>query len=528
MAHNLLREKWLPVVLEDGTKVCIAPWEIVGGESLPVDIVPPRADFRAALLEFLVGLMQTVMAPEQKSDWARLLQNPPLPDVLRKAMQTHEPYFNLFGNRPRFMQDLTLSEADKPSQNQVAALLIDSPGGNTLKHGIDFFVKRGRVESLCPACATMALFTLQTFAPSGGKGHRTSMRGGGPLSTLINGKMLWEKVWANVLPLSAEFKTLASAPEGNRLKGKVYPWAAPTRTSENGEETHLEDVHFLHAYWGMPRRIVLEECKAKEPCYLCAAETEVAVETYLTKPSGYNYGPNWIHPLTPYRHQGDQSPLSIKGQANITAYSNWLGIVYGESENNEAAKQNVVRPAMCVDYALAELPESGINAAGYDMDNMKARQWCEHTFPSYALKANQDAFSSEIQNMVQGADRVRKNLAGALKDALVNEAGKNQAKFDKTVFANAGAQFWSRTETKFYELVAQLATLKEFSDIDELLHCWGKYILAEANDLFREKATQCNIPPERMKRYVKAGQKMQNFNRTFLIKTRLLQEGEKR
>ncbi|MGG2362666.1 type I-E CRISPR-associated protein Cse1/CasA, partial [Salmonella enterica] len=82
-------------------------------------------------------------------------------------------------------------------------LLIESPGANTLKKNLDHFVRRGRVEVLAPAAAAMALFTLQTFAPSGGAGHRTSLRGGGPLTTLVRpgtvaglSDALWPLLWA--------------------------------------------------------------------------------------------------------------------------------------------------------------------------------------------------------------------------------------------------------------------------------------------------------------------------------------------
>ena len=85
-------------------------------------------------------------------------------------------------------------------RSPIAALLIEQPGDKTLKDNTDLFIHRGQMQSLCPACAAAALYTLQAFAPSGGKGHRTSMRGGGPLSTLLKGRNLWESVWLNVLP----------------------------------------------------------------------------------------------------------------------------------------------------------------------------------------------------------------------------------------------------------------------------------------------------------------------------------------
>ncbi|WP_415712683.1 type I-E CRISPR-associated protein Cse1/CasA, partial [Maridesulfovibrio sp.] len=171
-----------------------------------------------------------------------------------------------------------------------------------------FFNKRGNINALCPACAAMSLFALQAFAPAGGQGQRTSLRGGGPLSTLVKGgelddlkvgSTLWEKVWLNVLPLSN--KDAYSLPPEAEIPGNVFPWAAPTRTSEKSELTTPEDVHPLHIYWAMPRRIVLEEATEHCTCSICGAESDVSVLSYLTRPSGYNYSDTWNHPLTPYR-----------------------------------------------------------------------------------------------------------------------------------------------------------------------------------------------------------------------------------
>ncbi|MCP4406671.1 MAG: type I-E CRISPR-associated protein Cse1/CasA [Gammaproteobacteria bacterium] len=61
---------------------------------------------------------------------------------------------------------------------KISELLIEAPGGNTLKENRDYFVKRGEVNCLCFPCIAMALFTLQTNAPSGGAGHRTSFGSG--------------------------------------------------------------------------------------------------------------------------------------------------------------------------------------------------------------------------------------------------------------------------------------------------------------------------------------------------------------
>lgn len=518
MVYNLMDEAWLPAIFADGRTEWIRPWEIVGGDP-PVGLNPQRPDFKAALMEFLVGLLQTTFAPKGMKARNAMVDNPPEQEELREAFMVHAEYFNLFGERPRFLQDLTMSDADKPVKNSVGALFIEQPGGLTLKENKDVFIKRGNMNTLCPACAAAALYTLQAFAPSGGRGNRTSMRGGGPLSTLAAGKTLWKSLCLNLLPQKGG-EILEAAPPGDGLKDHVYPWMRPTRTSDKNEMVHPQGMHPLHAFWGMPRRIVLCESKAETPCDICGRTHELAVREFLSRPNGYNYGPDWVHPLTPYVLEMGKPPLSIKGRSNIEAYSNWLGIVYGEPD-----ARRYMQAAQCVRSAKTwkgkrdsggadagpERWDGSVTVAGYDMDNMKAVEWCEHTFPIFDVQGSEKAFKSEVRRMVLAADQVRRNLQGALKDALVHEAGKKQAKIDSKLFTNAGTVFWGGTEEMFYDIASRLARIESTDETaperDALRLEWGAHLLRQGRTLLEETAERIGIPPERMERYVDAHSK---------------------
>ncbi|BBI53756.1 hypothetical protein HORIV_61770 [Vreelandella olivaria] len=66
------------------------------------------------------------------------------------------------------MQDL--DPLDDVKEASVAGLLIDSPGANGIKNNTDFFVKRGRVETVCPECAALALLPCRSTRPPVGPG----------------------------------------------------------------------------------------------------------------------------------------------------------------------------------------------------------------------------------------------------------------------------------------------------------------------------------------------------------------------
>ncbi len=207
-----------------------------------VDLTLPRADFQGAAYQFLIALLQTTLAPEDKEEWVEFYQTPPSVESYQEILDTWQSAFELDGAGPVFMQDFDPLAEDKASD--IAALLIDSPGDSTVKKNTDHFVKAGRVERLCLDCSAIALFTLQINAPAGGKGHRTGLRGGGPLTTLVmpadSTSSLWHRLWLNVLDLEVWAYEAPSHKDASLL-----PWLGETRTSEKGQGTYPEDVHPL-------------------------------------------------------------------------------------------------------------------------------------------------------------------------------------------------------------------------------------------------------------------------------------------
>src|SRR5262245_44832679 len=94
------------------------------------------------------------------------------------------------------------------------------------------------IVGFSPSTAALALYAFQQFAPSGGRGHRQSMRGGSPMSTLVSGgKTLWHNTWLNV---ETNEQLAARSPRKWQHPpdiGDVFPWMSRVRTSEAGLET---------------------------------------------------------------------------------------------------------------------------------------------------------------------------------------------------------------------------------------------------------------------------------------------------
>lgn len=172
MYFSLIEEPWLPAVFADGRMGNISPQQLPDDNI--IDLAWPRADLQGAGYQLLIGLLQTAYAPADDDDWSEIWEEG-LGSDFSQALATLAPAMQFGAQKPAFMQDFAPLDSDP---TPISGLLIDAPGGNTLKLNKDHFIKRGTLNAVCPHCAAMALFTLQTNAPSGGQGHRTGMRGG--------------------------------------------------------------------------------------------------------------------------------------------------------------------------------------------------------------------------------------------------------------------------------------------------------------------------------------------------------------
>lgn len=407
MPLNLVDDPWIPVRRRDGGRSLIRPHDLAD----PLTAFPdwPRADLNIACLELLIGLVFLADPPADLDDW--MARREPDAERLRMAFASLAPAFNVVGEGPLFLQDLEQLQGEP---NAPDMLFIDSAGGNTARNNADLMVRRDRYPRLDLPMAAMALYLLQAHAPSGGAGNRTSMRGGGPLVTLVDpgtGR-LWDLVWANV-------------PYGKPAPLDVLPWMKPTRTSEaKGSETYPRHGHPAEAFFGMPRRLRL------------VADGE-HVTGVIQRPYGTNYA-GWIHPLTPYyKQKAGAEWLPLHPRAGQFGYRNWLGVVTAMPDQRADLGR---RAAVVDDYARRDPLEEGSAAslivAGWSMDNMKPRDFIQSRQP--LLPLNSDA-ALTLTAMIETAETFGSVLRGALKSSVGEGSALDQLR--ETFFIETQAGF---------------------------------------------------------------------------------------
>jgi len=503
---NLIQEEWIPVIRNDGTRVSIAPWQITEDYENPIKhLAALRADFNGALVQFLIGLVQTALPPSNDREWFRRFESPPEPEELRKRFIAYGHAFELDGDGPRFLQDFDLPE--QKEHPGISQLLIEMPGEKTVDDNTDHFIKRGTVQKICQHCCAMALYTLQTNAPGGGQGHRTSLRGGGPLTTVVMGRTLWETIWLNVIP-SGAFARYGNAD----LQGEadIFPWLGPTRTSDNNEPTTPQDAHPAQMFWGMPRRIRIDQDNLTEgTCDLCGCACTHLVQTYQTKNHGVNYEGNWRHTLTAYAINKKGEFISQKGQPRGISYRNWLGLVQNETGSNTETEPAVVVHAFRYDRQ-PDLPDVPFRlwAFGYDMDNMKARCWYEGAMPLIkvdpSIRADYEAVTGQL---IKTASFVADSTRKAIIKALFSE--KADVKGDISVI---DSRFWKDTESEFYKVLYNLKeAMENGKEILDLKRKWLDTIRKEAERLFDDYSQSAMIGIADPKRITVARRELRNF-----------------
>lgn len=472
MPYDLRDEAWLPFRRRSGKIEWANPCQVTDGIASPDPIVAlacPRPDFNGAVTEFLIGLYSVALKPADKNAWRRLDDNPPNTDEIRAALAALPDAFDLDGDGPRFLQDISVADFAEIEPNPIENLLIDAAGAQTQKLNKDLFIKRDRAGHLSRAGAAMALITLQTYAPSGGQGHRTSMRGGGPLTTLADPRVsddgtdlaheqpLWRFLWANAETLDQARRRQLQAEETR--PSLIWPWLDRTRISNEkaqGRPVYPQEAAPYQSYFGMPRRIRIDFADEKKHCDVTAREDSRTTAQFRMLNYGVQYAA-WCHPFTPTYRDAKGQHLPVHGQPDGLGWKDWSGLVFARGEN-------AYQPAPCI-LAFQQRARDrrfAVRAFGYDMDNMKARGWIDATMPAWAVRGEDKAhiIAMAAEGMTEAAEAVASLCFVCVRSALFDNP--DEVKGD---LSHIKAAFWSLTEADFYAAIAQAV---EVPDPDNL------------------------------------------------------------
>lgn len=521
---NLLADRWLPVTRRSGTREKIAICDLLSGyeENPVVDLDSPRPDFYNAIYQLLIGIVQVALAPEDEEDWADLWHKPYAAEEFKERVGGYQECFQIDSDGPAFMQDFELT-ADEAKKQDLVNLFINLPANEHYSPPTP--------QKVDAYWAAIALYTLQTFAPSGGRGHRVGLRGGGPLTSILVPRRnrdsapesIWQTIWLNVL--SEEYLPTLSGNTGLRENSDIFPWMKPTKISDGrGTELYPEQCHPYHMYFAMPRRIRLIFASEPARCDLTHEDCQGVVTGYWTKHSGNNYGGSWLHPLNAYARprKSGEPPISIKAQAGGVDYRHWMNLASPQETHILPRLVDVAVKSQYRKDVLKQTPTT-LWAAGYDMDNMKAHCWYESSLPIYPLSVEDSKRMGErAEFFVERASELVKGLQSTIKEAWFS-----RPKDAKGNIGFLGTSFWQNTESDFYHFLDRMA--KNFDDNATWATCaaeWRDRIIMETRDLFDRWALAQQEDGLNLRRVVSARNHLRRVISTVRKKFNNLIEGQ--
>jgi CRISPR system Cascade subunit CasA len=462
---HLIHDPWLTVRKSDASRHRIRPCDVVNLEIVDVDA--PRADLVVAARTFLIGLMTTAGLADTENDWQRLYHNPPTADTISAALARFAPAFELLGNGHRFCQyQAVIEDGDR---QRIASLLIDGPSEESDERNHDVMID---VVGLSPSTAALALYALQQFAPSGGRGHRQSMRGGSPMSTLVSGgRTLWHNVWLNV---ETTEQLAARSPrqwQHPSAIGDVFPWMCRVRTSETQLETTTGDAHPLQVYWQMPRLLWLDEGDAGDDrCGLTGENSDTLVRGYYRRQLGVKYSADWRHPHVPYVRERT-GVVPARASARASHIGDWLGIVYRDQHGNREPASVVTTASTHRVWSITDA-SLRVDVFGFDMRSRKVLGAISHVMPIIKVDpGGADDLRSAVERCVLAVELVAQTVEKIALSALVGRETKDAERRIAKSEANSVARAFLTAMDRHIEWAIRTAAAEiQAGSFDPLAH----------------------------------------------------------
>jgi CRISPR type I-E-associated protein CasA/Cse1 len=285
-SFNLLTEKWIPIIRNDGTVGKVGILDALAEADRIRQIAASNPMDRVAILRFLLALLYWGKGNQGGVEKDGFPCEPPK-DLL-SMLTVNRDCFNLLGDGPRFYQE---RNARRP--RAVTDLIQEIPTGNNFWH---FRHSTDAVAGLCPACCALGLLRLPLFSVSGLPDLKAGINGPPPIYVVPWGASLLETLRANWLPV-----TDLGEPA----------WMNPSVRPEWDR-----DVPLLTGLTLLSRRVWLHE--PAEPagrCICCAENAPALIRTCNFQSAGEQRNDRWNDPHVVY---ASEAPRKASKAADLT------------------------------------------------------------------------------------------------------------------------------------------------------------------------------------------------------------------
>lgn len=450
---DVLVDKWVP--LEEGGQVRLASFrDLLTGAADARDLLHPRDDLRFFSRMLLSALTQALVPARDTRELRERIERPLAARSVDPVLEEARQDFELLG-RNAFLQ----GDASADGEEATSQLFLDVPSGSN--HVL--FRPPRRYDGVCAACAVPAVYGIQAFSPSAGRGKSPGVRGSPPVTTLVWQPSVRRSIWANTLTEKGA-EAVSYPPDGPR------PWR-PAQKILTGERIGL-----LQGLFWQPRSFVLR-ANGDGACSVCGREgARLHVRGFAAKSKVE--GGFFPHPYSPsYERLGQAGPIERHFVHLRSDRPAWVGLadLLTNTAGGDGPRRRMYHAAPVVHQWLEQLQQSQVTLLVfcYSTDKAKILSRFAETFP---LSLQLPAFVPQLRWIVERAEEVLFELRRALRRA------HSKRREDKGGFwlSDAESAFWQRSERPFWDAIAPAE--KGQGGRSQFLRA----LTATARELFRE------------------------------------------
>lgn len=345
---NLLTDPWIPVrPLSGGASRQVTLAEVLCGEQRWL-LCLPRDDMELAALQLLICLTQVSWIPEDDKALRAYLAQPLTPAAFEQGIGQWGEMFRLDHPEMPFMQVKGVQAKELTGMDKLLAGLSGATN-------CTFVNEPGQGAALCPSCSAIALFNQANNAPSFGGGFKGGLRGGAPVTTLLQAVSdqyadLRSTVWLNVLT-----RTRLVALLGDDL-GVAQPpsWQQPIAV---GATISAGRMGLLRGLFWQPCHIELCSPLGAGQCSGCGHTASARYHGFLKAKFSFNMDGVWPHPHSPRLLINKKGQLEEKFVAFTTSAPSWTQLSR-LLVTLDSAKGEGQRPAAVVAQGIEVFPRA--------------------------------------------------------------------------------------------------------------------------------------------------------------------------
>jgi CRISPR system Cascade subunit CasA len=267
-----------------------------------------------AALQLLISIVQVSWIPEDDTALRRFVNQPLSEAEFAAGMIQWGDMFQLDHPRYPCLQVRGVAAKEVTGLDKLMA-------GLTGATNCAFVNEPAQGDFLCGGCAAIALFNQANNAPGFGGGFKSGLRGGTPVTTLIQAVNhpradLRTTLWLNVLT-----HPRLQALLGDDLQLQQKPtWQEPIREKS---KISAASIGLLRGLFWQPAHIELTAPVAAGQCSGCGHQVDARYSGFLKAKFSFDVDGSWPHPHSPRLLENKKGQMQQKFLAFTTSAPSW-------------------------------------------------------------------------------------------------------------------------------------------------------------------------------------------------------------